>query len=137
MDLGAGLNAIAFFGFLAFLAWLRHRKDERQAAERDALYRHVMAQPGMVAETVRELMQREDERAAQKNIDDALSAGMVMVAIGIGLALMLNALDDEERGIVLIGAVPGLVGVALLIHAAILGRRRRAAIANDAKAPLR
>ena len=61
----------------------------------------------------------------QKAIDGVRSGGMVLLATGIGLALMLSGLPDEEEGIYFVGAIPGLIGVALLLQAMILSRRQR------------
>ncbi len=41
--------------------------------------------------------------------------GLVLVGTGIGLWLMLGALDERLR---FIGAIPGFIGVALLLYAA-------------------
>lgn len=120
-----GLQAIAVFGFLALVVWLRNRKELQMAADRHELYRNMMSQPGGSVEAVRDLMRHDDERREQKDIDDAWSGGMVMVAVGLALALFLFFLVGAEKPVYLVGLVPGLVGVVNLLHAATLARRRR------------
>jgi Flp pilus assembly protein TadB len=124
MELGTGLQAVAVFGFLAVVVWLRSRKEQRIAADRHDIYRKMLEQSGASVDAVHDLMLRDDERLAQKDIDDARSAGMILVALGIGLAVFLLAVAKSGDGIYLVGAIPGLIGMAQLLHATILARRR-------------
>ena len=44
-----------------------------------------------------------------------LRTGLVMIAVGIGLSLLLISLHDLPRGIAAVGVIPFLMGVAFLI----------------------
>lgn len=121
-----GLQAIAVFGFFAIVVWLRNRKELQMAADRHELYRNMLSQPGGSVEAVRDLMRHDNERLAQKDIDDARSTGLILVAVSLGLAMFLFSVTSSGKPVYLVGAIPGLVGVAQLVHAAILARRQRA-----------
>ena len=44
-----------------------------------------------------------------------MRAGLILIAVGGGLYLFLNALVGRALG--LVGAIPGFIGVALLLYA--------------------
>jgi hypothetical protein len=61
--------------------------------------------------------QKEEKSLAEKRRDetrDDFRTGLILVAAGVGLWLFLGTFIRRELGYV--GAVPGFVGVALLIH---------------------
>jgi hypothetical protein len=124
MDLGQGLQALAFFGFLAVVAWLRNRKDERESANRHEIYRKMLESPGGSADAVRAFMHQDEERVEQREIDNGRLGGMVATAVGVAFTMFLYGLRPE-RPVFLLGLLPLLVGVVLLINASVLAKRRR------------
>src|SRR6516225_9649052 len=68
--------------------------------------------------------------------DDLRLAGLICVAVGVGLALLLGGLawssEDVPRAIWAVGAIPGLVGLVLLYESY---RRRRDLGPRPAAAP--
>lgn len=59
-----------------------------------------------------------------KNRDDNhdVRGGLVLIAVGAGLFLMLGSLSSNLR---LIGAIPGFIGIALLLYALLAALLRR------------
>lgn len=62
------------------------------------------------------LMQEEVEVAKEKARDGNhdVRGGLVLIAVGFGLYLMLDTLSHNLR---FVGAIPGFIGVALLVYA--------------------
>jgi hypothetical protein len=50
--------------------------------------------------------------------DDLRLAGLICIAVGVGLALLLwtlaRSIEDVQKGVFVVGAIPGLIGVVLL-----------------------
>lgn len=114
---------VAVFAFLSVASWAGIRAEERKTLERMALLRKLADQPAesarLVLEHVREEDLRRDRRRAlraQVKWRDGLQMGLVLVAVGVGLGVMLEALSDKP-GIWSIGVVPGLVGIVVAIFA--------------------
>jgi hypothetical protein len=67
---------------------------------------------------------REDERIkASKTREGLKIAGLINVAVGIGLMIFLHALLGAERdagSVYLVGLIPGFVGAALLAYVYLL-----------------
>jgi hypothetical protein len=61
---------------------------------------------------------QEVRKARDANHD--VRGGMVLIAVGAGLWLMLGAISPNAR---YIGAIPGFIGVALLLYAVLFGRK--------------
>lgn len=74
-----------------------------------------------------------DEGAPQASRDpreearNDIRSGLISIGVGIGLALFLNALVG--RGLAYVGAIPGFIGIALLVNAALNPRN------SDGKPP--
>ncbi len=54
-----------------------------------------------------------------------LRGGLVLIAVGVGLYLFLRlVMAPNSAGVAFLGAIPGFIGVALLLHYAITGGTR-------------
>ncbi|MCX6954020.1 MAG: DUF6249 domain-containing protein [Verrucomicrobia bacterium] len=62
------------------------------------------------------------EYAKDRTADHDLRGGMVLIAVGAGLWLMLGAIAPNAR---YIGAIPGFIGIALLLYALLTRKNRQ------------
>jgi hypothetical protein len=58
---------------------------------------------------------RRKESDARDSSQNDVRGGLVLVGVGVGIWLMLSSLAPQLRAV---GAIPGLIGVALLLYAA-------------------
>jgi len=63
------------------------------------------------------------ERSDLHRAQGFLTGGIITLAVGIGLGLMLNFLADREDHVWAVGFIPAFVGIGLLISAAIVWPR--------------
>jgi predicted cobalt transporter CbtA len=107
---------VSVFAFLSAAAWITVPAKERQARDRFALLKTLAELPGENAARVLDLFQKDDEaRAARRERDERRSwtdSGVILVAIGFGLAGMLVVLGGH--GSWSVGLIPSLLGCALI-----------------------
>lgn len=118
-----GTAVAALFAFLSVASWAGIRAEERKTVERYALLRKVAEQPGESARLVLERLRAEDEKAAERRAMrqsrqrlEKIQAGVVLLVIGGGLAVMLETVGDSP-GLWTVGLIPALVGVVLALFA--------------------
>jgi hypothetical protein len=104
----AGMAFAAFFGFLGMYFHNRRTEQWHQTA-RLALER---GQP-MPAPPTDESETKNPRRAAT----DDIRSGLILIAVGIGLYLFLTRFISP--GLAAVGAIPGLIGVSLLLYGAV------------------
>jgi hypothetical protein len=108
---------VSVFAFLSLVAWVTAPSKERQARDRFALLKTLAELPGENAARVLDILQKEDQaRTARRAHDERRSwvdGGIVLVAIGLGLAVMLMAHGDSGNWSV--GLIPGLLGIAMIL----------------------
>lgn len=108
---------VSVFAFLSVVAWVTAPSKERQARDRFALLKTLAEQPGENAVRILDILQKEDQaRAAKKARDDRRSwteSGIILIAIGLGLAGML--LVHGDRGDWSVGLIPLLLGLATIL----------------------
>jgi hypothetical protein len=114
---------VAVFAFLSVASWAGIRSEERRALERMALLRKLADQPVESARLVLDHVRDEDLRREQRRAQrarlkwrDGLQAGLILVAVGVGLGGMVEAVSDKP-GIWSIGLVPTLVGLVVATFA--------------------
>ena len=102
---------VTVFTFVGVMSWLKHRRTER-----DTYYRHeLIKQMAEKASSEEQLLafMREEAKVRQTNKKQGLMVGgLVTLAIGIGYMIAFQWIDDE---VWMIGAIPALIGVALLV----------------------
>jgi hypothetical protein len=115
-------GAISLFAFLSVAAWAASRESERRTQERYALLRQVAERPGESARLVAELLREEDARleakaahSALKRRQDSIVAGLILMAVGVGMAIMLAAVVDDKP-IWTVGLMPMLIGAVLVVY---------------------
>jgi hypothetical protein len=86
-------------------------------ATRPRIARSYLKKLSEVSPDTANLLLREDERLTRRRQrESARLGGLVTVATGVGLALFLWGIVPERR-VFLLGAIPLLVGLALLVYA--------------------
>jgi hypothetical protein len=108
---------VSVFAFLSVATWVTAPSKERQARDRFALLKTLAEQPGENAVRILDILQKEDQaRAAKKARDERRSwtdSGIILIAIGLGLAGML--LIHGDRGDWSVGLIPLLLGLATIL----------------------
>jgi hypothetical protein len=106
---------VSVFAFLSVATWVTAPSKERQARDCFALLKTLAEQPGENATRILDLLQEEDQsRAAKRAHDERRSwteGGIILVAVGTGLAAMLLVLAGS--GTWSVGLIPFLVGIAM------------------------
>lgn len=120
--------AVGAFAFCSVVVWVTVPAKERQARDRLSLYKTLAENPNENARLVLEALRQEDEqrleRKARESRGGLLLAGMILVGVGVGLAVMVTTLAEERSGWA-VGLIPFLIGCALLASA-FVGNRKEA-----------
>ncbi len=111
---------LAIFAFPVFVVsiiaavfFFKHREQRLwHETARLALEKGQPLPPTNLEERVRLQKSARREDLAQHDV----RGGMVLVAVGAGLWLMLGAISSQLR---FVGAIPGFIGIALLLYAAL------------------
>lgn len=114
--------SIAFFSFLIATHWIDTRAAERRTRDRLALLRKIVDQPAESARLVGDLLRQEDareerraRRKRQKARRDDMQGGLLVIASGLGVSIMLAAIAPQ--GIWTVGVILVLVGVVVFSFA--------------------
>jgi hypothetical protein len=118
------VGAVAVFTAGSISQWLAARESERRMSERFALLRKISDQSVESAQLIVDLLREDEareERAARararKARKDALAAGLILIATGVGLAIMLAAIRPAPRPMWTIGVIPMLIGTVVFLLA--------------------
>jgi Flp pilus assembly protein TadB len=114
---------ICVFTFVSIASWADARRKERVAYYRSETLKKI-AESGAGGQASLEYL-REEERIADRRAERRASegrklGGLVMTAVGVGLMLLLYGVTGRVRGVYLVGAIPFLIGVALLVYSYLL-----------------
>jgi hypothetical protein len=113
------VGAISVFSFVAVAVWADNRRREREAFYKSESLKKLYETQGSGA-TIIEFI-REDEKISTRRRREAIKlGGLITTAVGIGLMCFLRVIERHEPAFT-VGLIPLLVGVALLIHAYVLG----------------
>jgi hypothetical protein len=108
--------AISIFAFLSVAVWVSAPAQERQARDRLALLKSLAEHSGENAQQVLALLREEDERRRERKQREErrgfILGGLITMAVGAGLGLMLLVLGSH--GAWSIGLIPFLIGCVLL-----------------------
>jgi hypothetical protein len=118
---------VVVFTFTAVVHFVDSQRKEREAYYKTETLRRITEASGQGASAAVELL-REDERIkASKTREGLKIAGLINVAVGIGLMIFLHALlgpggvaDRETGSVYLCGLIPGFIGVAMLVYVYVL-----------------
>lgn len=103
----------ASFAFISVVVWIAAREKEREAHYRDEMSRKIAeaGDAGPILEYVRENARADAAQMRTK----ARVAGLINMAVGVGLMIFLYALVAGAP-VYLVGLIPLLIGVVLLIY---------------------
>jgi hypothetical protein len=119
------VGAIALFSFIAVASWAEARRKEREAYYRSEAIKKIAETQGAGGPAAIEYL-REEDRLKRRRVLEAQKqgqklGGLTTVACGIGLMAFLWAVGDKDsKGVFLVGAIPFLIGVALLVYAYVM-----------------
>jgi hypothetical protein len=111
---------IAVFAFLSIVVWVSTPARERQARDRLALLKTLAENPSEQAKQVLDLLRQEDalrrERREREERKGWITGGLITMAVGIGLGLMLALVGNRDSWTVALGVslIPFLIGCVLL-----------------------
>jgi hypothetical protein len=124
---------VAVFTFMSVAVWIGARSGERRSRDRAALLRSIAEQPSenarLVLEHLREQDARRERQARWQEQKGTLQGGLIMVAIGLALAIMMEAMAPRT-GAWAVGMIPLLIGVALFVFVRFIDRRYEPAAGN-------
>jgi hypothetical protein len=115
------VGAVALFSFLSIASWADARRREREAFFRHELLKKVAESPS--GQQVVDLLRQEEADRIERKRQAIQLAGWVAVGAGLGIAVLLSQLV-RVAGLWSVGAIPLLIGAALVLHSN-LSRRRR------------
>lgn len=107
---------VSTFTFVSIVTWAEARRKERVAYYRSETIKKIAESQGGGPAAL-EYLREEDRIAARRAREGQKLGGLVTIAVGAGLMIMLGAiLDRSDKGVLFVGAIPFLIGVALLVH---------------------
>lgn len=112
--------AASLFTFVAVTVWAAERRKEREAYYHSEVLKKIAETPES-GPAAQEYL-RERQRLADRNVRGGLRlAGLIVSAAGVGLMIFLSAVRDGPPQQV--GAIPLLVGLAILTYGQFLAPR--------------
>jgi hypothetical protein len=112
------VSVITVFSFLSIAVWVGSRKKEREAFYKSEMLRRIAESSGDGAKQAMDLLREESRLARIKKRETTKIGGLILVAVGLGMVIFMIPMRATDPGVpVLVGLVPGLMGVALLVYA--------------------
>ena len=117
------LVLVCVFSFLAVASWSKARLRERQTFYKSETIRKIAESQGGSAAL--EYLRESDHNAARQRREGQRVAGLVTLAVGVGVMVFLRRVpispdSGSDSSAYLVGLIPVLVGVALLIYSYLL-----------------
>lgn len=115
------IGAVSLFVvFIPLVSWIDSRRKEREAFYKADSLRRLAEAPGDGAKIALEML-REEERLKRIKAREGLKVGgLINIAVGVGLTIMLYSLIGTKDSPYLVGLIPGLIGVAMLLYVYVL-----------------
>ncbi|HEV7672139.1 MAG TPA: DUF6249 domain-containing protein [Thermoanaerobaculia bacterium] len=104
---------IGGFTFLTFWIITHQRRREREAYYRYELGKKAVEKGYVPEDKLLDLLDNERRNQWLGRREGARLAGLILIALGIGLIIALGNLDDHLTGL---GAVPMFLGLALFVY---------------------
>lgn len=103
-----------FVVFIPLTSWIESRRKEREAFYKADTMRRLVDASGEGAKAALELMREEDRLKRVKMLEGLKIGGAINIAVGLGLVIMMYSMAGKS--VALVGAIPGMVGVAMLVY---------------------
>jgi hypothetical protein len=113
------IGAIALFTFLSVATWTGTRQNEREAYYKAEMLKKI-AEIGGERNPALEYLREQERISAAKRIGGFRLGGLINIAIGFALLILLHALVPV-RGVALVGLIPLFIGVVLAAYGYWLG----------------
>jgi ferric-dicitrate binding protein FerR (iron transport regulator) len=110
------VGAVALFSFIAVASWADARRREREAFYKSETLKKLAETQGTGATSALEILREEERIAARRKIEGMKLGGLVLIATGLGLIVLLVMLVRNEP-VYAVGLIPLLIGAALLVYA--------------------
>lgn len=112
------VSAIALYSYLSVAAFVSGRRKEREAYYKNETVRRLTESQGAGADAAIALLREEDRLGVRRRIEGVKLSGLITTAAGLGVMVFLGIANEENHMIgVGIGAIPFLIGCALLLYA--------------------
>lgn len=112
------VGAIALFSFLSVNSYIQGRRRERDAYYKNETVRRLTESQGAGADAAIALMREEDRLQVRRRLEGTKLGGLITTAAGLGtMAFLAIANDDNHLIGIGIGAIPFLIGLAMLFYA--------------------
>jgi hypothetical protein len=105
-----------FVVFIPLTSFIDSRRREREAFYKAETFRRLAESSGEGARVAVELLRTEDRLKRIKTREGLKIAGLINIAAGIGVSLLLYSLAGGHGSPFLVGAIPALIGMAMLIY---------------------
>ena len=105
-----------FVVFIPLVSWIDSRRKEREAFYKADTIRRLAESSGEGAKAAMELMREEERQKRIKMFEGLKIGGLINIAVGLGLGIMLYSLVGTHDSPYLVGLIPGLIGVAMLVY---------------------
>lgn len=115
--------SLALFTFLAVAVWSGARQAERTEYYKAEMMKKI-AEVGGDRNPALEYLREQERIAAAKRLGGFKLAGLINIAVGLGLMVLLKALVQDEP-VYLVGTIPLFVGPVLLAYAFWLAPERQ------------
>ena len=106
---------IAVFSWMAVVTYMENRRKERESYYRYEFRSKLVEAGKLDAEQLLELTLREEISQLQRRREGLKLAGIVLVAVGVGMIVGLGPLTDWE--VASLGLIPLALGVSILGYA--------------------
>jgi hypothetical protein len=113
------IGAIALFSFLSVATWAGTRQAERESYYRAEMLKKI-AEMGGERNPALEYLREQERIAAAKRMGGFRLGGLINIAIGLALLILLHALVPV-RGVALVGLIPLFIGAVLVAYGYWLG----------------
>lgn len=115
-----GLVVVVFFSFLSVATWSDNRRRERETYYGNETVRKIAEMPGATPASVQEFVREQQAGVLRRRREGIKLGGLILVAIGIGVTMFLVAAPGPAP-IHMMGAIPGMIGLAMLFYAYVVG----------------
>jgi len=106
------------FSFLAVSVWLGNRRKERESFYKSETLKKIAETQGAGGSSAIEFLRQEDTLARRRRLEGQKLAGLITLAVGVGLTIFLRMIPDTAKeNAYYVGVLPLLIGVALLGYA--------------------
>jgi hypothetical protein len=122
MFLFLSVAAVALFSFVSITTWADARRKEREAYYKSEVLKKIAETQGPTGNAALDYLREEEKIAVRRQREGLKLGGLITIAVGIGLMLLFGGVvDRDNRGVIFVGALPLLIGVALTVYAYLLG----------------